>query len=340
MSKVIIGTGSDLPEWALTNDALEALGVGYDRSRSGKTLEQWSLERVGVQVRHRVRPGEGPSDMGTRAAQRALDDAGLQASDVGLMVMATFSSDYRTPPSAALVQANLGCRCKFIQIDAACSGFVDATITAAGLMDALDVENALVIGSDANSLYCAPDDFMAHCIFGDGAGAVVLRNMPGSPYGLKAYSGGGDGSRGKYVWLPGGGSKEPMSEKVLAEKRQYIQWAHKEVGVFAAEKMAESALAVAERAGWGLDDVTWFIPHQAGRNVILAVSRLLEQPEDRFFINIDHTGNTSAASIPIALDEINRAGKLKDGDRLIMPAAGVGMAWGALAVVWSAKRSG
>ncbi|MBI4769128.1 MAG: beta-ketoacyl-ACP synthase 3 [Chloroflexi bacterium] len=339
MSKVIIGTGHDLPAQMLTNDDLERIGVGYDRSRSGKTLDEWAMERVGVRSRHRVAPGEGTSDMGTRAAQRALDDAGLRASDLGLIVMSTFSSDYRAPASAGLLQANLGARCKFFQLDAACPGFVDGVITASALMDALEVEYALVVSSDAVSQYCAPDNFMVQCLFGDGAGAAVLRNAPGSAYGVKGMYSAGDGSMGRYLWIPGGGTKEPVSEAMVASGRQYAIWAYKEVYPFAVQKMTESAQFAAQRAGWELDEVAWVIPHQAGRNIIVASARRLEMPEEKFVINMDHTGNTSGASIPIALDETNQAGKLKDGDKLLMPAMGAGLAWGGLAVVWQDYRA-
>lgn len=334
MSAVIVGTGHDLPEWVLTNDELEAMGVGYDRTRSGKSLDQWVRERAGIRSRHRVRPGEGTSDIGTRAAQRALGDAGLDASDLGLIVMATSSSDYRTPPSAALVQANLGARCKFFQLDAGCTGFVDANIMASALMDVMAVEYALVISCDVLSQFCAPDDFISHCVYGDGGGAAILRHVPDSPYGLRAHHAGSDGSKGKLVWVPGGGTKEPISETMVAHRRHYAVWDHKEVYSFAVRNMTEVSRVVAERAGWGLDEVTWFVPHQPGRNIIVDVARRLDQPLDRFIINIDHTANTSAGTIPIALDEANRAGTFKDGDKLILPAVGVGLAWGALAMVW------
>lgn len=334
MSKVIIGTGHYLPEWRLTNDDLEALGMGYNRARSGKSLDQWAMERVGVSVRHRIRPGEGSSDLGTRSAQQALDDAGVTVNDLGVMVVSTFTSDHRAPSSAGIVQANLGARCKFFQLDAACPGFVDGVIMASALMDYMQVEYALVVSTDAVSQYLDPDDFMMNVLFGDGSGAAVLKNMPGSPYGLKAFYSAGDGAQGKALWVPGGGTKEPVSAEMLANRRQYAIWQHKAVYPFAVTHMTEATQIAADRAGWDLDDVTWIVPHQAGRNIILDSAKLLELPPEKYIINMDHTGNTSGASIPIALDEANRAGKLKDGDKLIMPAMGAGLAWGSLAAVW------
>ena len=334
MSKVIIGTGHDLPATVLTNDDLERMGVGYDRARSGKSLDEWAMERVGVHSRHRVAPGEGTSDMGARAATRALDDAGIKASDLDLIVMSTFSSDYRSPSSAALLQGLLGARCKFFQIDAACPGFVDATICAAALMEAMRLETCLVVSSDASSTYCAPDNFMVQCLFGDGAGAVVLKNMPGSSYGIRSHYTAGNGKMGEALWVPGGGTREPVTPEMVAAGRRYALWAYKEVYPFAVQKMTEATQIAAERAGWDVDDAAWVIPHQAGRNIIVDSARRLEQPLEKYVINMDHTGNTSGASIPIALDETNKAGKLKDGDKILLPAMGAGLAWGALGLVW------
>lgn len=276
--------------------------------------------------------------MGTRASQRALDDAGLKPSDLDLLVLSTFTSDYRVPSSAALVQANLGATCKFFQIDAACSGFVDVVITASALLEYMDLETALLVSTDAHSQYFAPDDFMGLGVFGDGAGAAILRRQPVSIYGIRAHYTGADGSKGMLTWVPGGGTKEPISEKVLAEKRHYGTWAHREIYPLAVEKMVYSTQVAAERAGWDLDDVDLFIPHQAGRNIILDAAHRLEQPEDKFVIVIEETGNTSGASIPIALDMANRAGRLKDGAKIITPAIGAGLAWGALALVWKDNR--
>lgn len=334
MSHVIIGTGSDLPTWKLTNSDLEAMGVGYDRARSGQSLDDWSVGRIGVRERYRVRPGEATSDLATRAAQRALTDAGLTAGDLGLIVLATFTSDHRTPNSAGLMQAKLGCGCPFIQLDAVCPGFVQAMVTAAALMDYMSVEHALVVGADANSTLIAPQSFIEQCLFGDGAGAVVLKNIPGAANGLKAHYLAGAGDAEYYFCVPAGGSKEPITVEAIRAERQYARWAHRVVYPMAVQKLAESARIVAARAGWSLAEVDWFVPHQAGRNVILDTAAALGQPVEKFVINLDRVGNTSAATIPLALDEVHRSGKFKSGDKLILPAVGAGLGWGALAYQW------
>ncbi|MBI5293632.1 MAG: beta-ketoacyl-ACP synthase 3 [Chloroflexi bacterium] len=332
MSKVIIGTGHDLPEWVISNDDLEAMGVDFDRAKAGKSLDEWAMAHAGIHVRHRVRPGEGTSDMGARAARRAVEDAGLQLSDIGLIVVSTFTSDYRAPNTGGLIQAELGMTCKVFQVDSACSGFIDATLMAASLMDYMSVKYALVISSDAVSQYNVPTDFRQQTLFADGSGAVVLKNEPDSPYGLKAFHAVGDG-KNRLVGVAMGG-KVPLTEENLRAGKQYIHWRPREVYPFATAKMAESAQIVVERAGWKMEDVRWFVPHQTGRNIILDMARVLNVPEDRVLINIDHTGNTSGASIPICLDEFNRKGVFKDGDKIVMPTMGAGMAWGALAFVW------
>ncbi len=338
MSKVITGAGSDLPARVVTNDEIEASGVGWDRARAGRSLHEWSVERLGVSSRHRVAPGEGTSDLGARAARRALEDAGVSAADVGLLVMSTFTPDHRQPSSAALVQAALGASFKFFELNAACSGFVDAVLTAAALMDAMQVSRALVVSSDAFSIHCHPRDFRMQCLFGDGAGAVVLEDMPGSPYGLRGFHTAGDGSRGKALWVPGGGTKEPASEEMVRLGRHYGAWDHQAVESFAIEKLVESCRAGAARAGWNVEDVEMFVPHQAGRGLIEAGRAALGVPPERFFLNLDHVGNASGASIPIALDEAARSGTLHAGDRVVTPAMGAGLAWGALAFVWGTGR--
>lgn len=334
MSHVIIGTGSDLPAWKLTNSDLEAMGVGYDRARSGQSLDDWAVERLGVRERYRVRPGEATSDLATRAAQRALANAGVKADDLGLIVLATFTSDHRTPNSAGLVQAKLGCGCPFIQLDAVCPGFVQALVTAAALMNYMSVEHALVVGADANSTLIAPQSFIEHCLFGDGAGAVVVKNLPGAANGLKAHYLAGAGDAQYYFCVPAGGSKEPITLEALRAERQYARWEHRAVYPMAVQKLAESARRAAERAGWSLEEVNWFVPHQAGRNVILDTAHALGQRAEKFIINLDHVGNTSSATIPLALDEVNRSGKFKPGDKLILTAVGAGLGWGALAYQW------
>jgi 3-oxoacyl-[acyl-carrier-protein] synthase-3 len=339
MGKVIVGTGSDLPEWTLTNDDIERMSSDYDRARSGTSLHEWSMQRAGVAVRHRVRPGEGTSDMGLRAARRALEDAGLRPQDIDLIIVATMTSDHFMPMTGSLIQSGLGCRCKFFQLEHACSGFIDAQIVGAALMDFMPCETVLVVNAEAGSMFLDPTRFMMQTVFGDGAAATVMQKMDGRPYGLLGWYSESDGSIGEWTKVPAGRTKMPITVEVLEKGLQYMQLQYHKVYPFAVEKMANSCQVVADKAGITLDDVDWFIPHQTGRNILMDIAHRLEQPEEKFFINVDHTGNTSGASIPIALDEANRAGLLHDGDLLMMPAMGGGMSWGAVCFRWYDYRN-
>ncbi len=339
MSKVIIGTGSDLPEWAITNDDLERMVEDYDRERAGGiSLNEWIMKRTGVRVRHRVRPGEGTSDMAIRASERALEDAGLRAHDLDLIVMSTVTSDYRLPQSVALLQKHLGCRCKFFQLEHACAGFIDAMIVAGALMDVYGYKTALVVSSEAGSVFLDPKRFMNQSVFGDGAGAVIVQERDAPGYGVQASYTASDGSISEWTRVPAGGTKIPITPEAVEKGLQYIVVDFKNVYPFAVAKLVESTREVVKRAGVRLEEIDVFIPHQTGRNIIMDAAQQLELPEEKVFINLDHTGNTSGATIPIAIDEANRTGWLKDGARVVLSAIGAGMAWGALYLVWYDRR--
>jgi len=340
MTKVIIGTGSDLPERVITNEDLEGMVEDYDRTRAGGlSLNEWVMQRTGVRERHRLGPGEGTSDMATRAAQRALESAGLTANDLDLIVVSTVTSDHRLPQTAGLLQKNLGCQCKFFQLEHACAGFVDAMIVTSALMDAYGYRTALVASSEAGSALMDPKRFMNQSVFGDGAGAVILQERDAPGYGLQATYTASDGSIAEWTWVPAGGTKIPITPEVTAKGLQYMIVDFKHVYPFAVKKMVESTREVLRRAGVSLDDIDVFIPHQTGRNIILDAAHLMEIPEEKVFMNLEHTGNTSGATIPIAVDEANRAGILKDGAKVVMPTIGAGMAWGALYMVWYDPKS-
>jgi 3-oxoacyl-[acyl-carrier-protein] synthase-3 len=336
--KVIVGTGSYLPECVVTNDDIERVAEDFDRSRAGCTLDQWCRNQIGAVQRRHVAPGEGTSDMAMRAAERSLCDARMKATDIDLIVVATITSDYRLPGTASLVQRDLGVTARFFQLDSACTGFVDAMMVADALLDRLGAETALVIGTDAMSHYLDPQRFRAQAIFGDGAGAVVLRGGLDGGYGVKAYSTGSSGADGYMVTVPAGGTKRPITEEVIARREQYIELALKVIPSFGVAKMTEATEEVLARAGARPGDIDWVVPHQASCNIVRDTARALDVPISKFILNFDVVGNTSAASVPIALDEANRLGCFRDGARLVMPAVGAGMAWGAAFVVWQDYR--
>lgn len=339
MSKVITGTGSYLPEIVITNDDLERTCVDFDRAKAGTSLDEWLMKRNGVHIRHRVRPGEGTSDMATEAARRALEDAGLDASELDLIVLSTVTSDHRLQTTASLVQKNLGVRCKFYQLEHACSGFVDAVIVANALMQAYNYRKALVVSTDAASAITDPRRFLTQSVFSDGAGAVVLQELDEPRYGILSTYAESDGSIGHWATVPAGGTKIPVTCEDEAQDSRYLQVDFKSIYPFAVDKMSLSTCETLQRAGKTLDDIDVFIPHQTGRNIIMDVVKKLGIPESKLFMCLDHTGNPSGASIPVALDEARRAGLLYDGARVMMPAVGAGMAWGGLYVVWYVRQA-
>jgi 3-oxoacyl-[acyl-carrier-protein] synthase-3 len=342
MANVIIGTGSYLPERVVTNDDVEAAVLDYDRGAAkGASLDEWARRKHGGISRHKAAPGEATSDMATIAAQRALANAAPQlgGTDVDLIVLATFTSDYRFPQAAALVQTNLRSQAKFIQVDAGCSGFVDALLITHAMLDAHGYQSALVIGADTILPHTDPERFMPLTIFGDGAGAVVLRRETAlGECGIRSFSSGSDGPLAEFVCLRGGGSKIPLAELMLEQRLQYLSLKFADIRTWAIDRMIRGTREAVERAGISIEDVKWVVPHQASLNIIEEVAQQLDLPMDMFVVTYPTTGNTSAASIPIALDHANQQRLFSDGDWLVMPAAGAGMAWGAVAYRWHDYR--
>lgn len=335
MSSIVIsGTGSYLPDVVVTNDDIASMDTDFNPVRAKMSLDQWARKYIGAQTRHYARPGEGPSDMGTIAGRRALHDAQIDPCAIDLVVLSTVTGDYRVPQTAALVQANLGICGQFLQLDSVCTGFIDALLTADGIMERMGYEHALVIGSEVMSFIVDPHDYKQMVTFGDAAGAVVLSRVPDDGYGLKSYSCGSDGGKGFTIWIPGGGSKSPLTAEAITQGKQYFQFNFAPIYNFAVERMATCTTQAVERAGITLDDLKWVIPHQASVNIILDTARRLELAPEMFKIIFERTANVSSASIPMALDEANREGQLAHGDWMVMPSVGAGMAWGAACLRW------
>jgi 3-oxoacyl-[acyl-carrier-protein] synthase-3 len=211
-------------------------------------------------------------------------------------------------------------------------------MVADALLERLSAGAALVIGTDAMSHYMDPQKFRAQAIFGDGAGAVVLRRGSDGQYGVKAYSTGGSGADGHMVAVTAGGTKKPITEAVIARREQYMELALKVIPPFGVAKMIQATNEVLATAGLTAADVDWVVPHQASRNIVTDTAEALGLPLHKFILNFGEVGNTSAASIPIALDEANRLGCFRDGERIVLPAVGAGMAWGAAYLVWHDYR--
>jgi 3-oxoacyl-[acyl-carrier-protein] synthase-3 len=326
MNVVIRGTGSDLPQRELTNADLEKLV---------ETSDEWIVSRTGIRTRHVLAPEEATSDIATRAGRRALEAAGLAPSDLDLIVVATLTPDTLTPSASNLVQANLcpGLGIPSFDLNAACSGFVYGLQVCSALIRADAYRRILLVGAESMSRFMDYQDRSVCILFGDGAGAVVLEGGDG-PGGLLAVQVGSDGTNSDLIALPGGGSRRPASQGVIDRREQYLRMNGNRVFKFAVQSMEQVARDVLKRVGWSTDDVTWLLAHQANRRIIDAAGERLGVAPERTLINVEHTGNTSAASIPILLDEAVRAGRIRPGDRLLLVAFGAGLTWGACALEW------
>lgn len=330
----IFGIGGYLPERIVTNDEIQAC-TGYDPGlKNGLSLDAWARARHGGVRRHHAARGEGASDLAMGAAREAIASAGIEVDDIDLIVMATFTGDYRVPPAAALLQANLGSRAKFIQVDSACTGFLDASQVAIGMMGAFGHRTALVVAADRLSFLCDPHDWLSMSVFGDGAGAVVLGDV-GDDYGFASVSAGSDGHLGDLVFLPAGGSKQPLSVAELENGSHYWRLKYGEIHHYAVERMVRAASETLAKARIRLDEIDWLVPHQASCRIIREVAHRLGFPEERVVLTYPEYGNTSGSSIILALRHAWRAGRFRRGDRLLMCAVGAGMAWSAATYRWS-----
>jgi 3-oxoacyl-[acyl-carrier-protein] synthase-3 len=337
MRAAIRGTGSYLPEWVVTNDDLERMTGDFDRVRSGCTLDEWVTTRIGVRTRHRVGAGEGSAHMAIEASRQALEDSGVTGAELDLIVLSTFTSDHRLPQSVSIVQDALGSTAKCIQLEAACAGFIDAIAVANGLMHTMGYRNVLVCHSEVVSVLTDPRLFLMQAIFADGAGAVVLQ--PTEDRGILAHEIFTDGSKG--TWLSaGGGTLSLPTPETIEDGSYYLDIDTKAIFPFAVARMSESLVSVVEQAGRTVADIDWVVAHQTGVNITRGVAAEVGIDPERFLMTLEHTGNTSGATIPVALDHFNRQGCLADGDFVVMPTVGAGMAWGAICLDWTETPAG
>ncbi|ACL66271.1 3-oxoacyl-(acyl-carrier-protein) synthase III [Anaeromyxobacter dehalogenans 2CP-1] len=326
MRSLIAGTGSYAPEKIVTNADLEKLV---------DTNDQWIVERTGIRERHVVADDQATSDLALEASRRALDAAGLDAKDVEMIVVGTVTPDYPFPSVGAVLQGKLGNRKAFaFDVSAACAGSLYALSVADRFVATGAVKNALVVGADALTRITDWTDRNTCILFGDGAGAMVLKPTDDPQRGIRAVRLHTDGSLVPILLQPGGGSRDPISEKVVREKSHYVKMNGREVFKVAVRSLEESCREVLADEKLTPGDVTWVIAHQANKRILDATLHRLEIPESKCWMNLEKYGNTSAASVPMTLDEANRAGWLKPGDTVLMMAIGGGMAWGASVVRW------
>ncbi|NQX57429.1 ketoacyl-ACP synthase III [Paenibacillus qinlingensis] len=321
----VLGTGKYVPERILTNQELETMV---------ETNDEWIVSRTGIRERRIAAEGQATSDLCFEASQVALSNAGITANQLDLIIVATITPDMSFPSTACILQEKLGAKkAAAFDLSAACSGFVYGLANAANFIATGTYKYALVIGADCLSKITDYTDRNTCILFGDGAGAVVIGEVP-EERGFKSFELGADGTGGPLLKIEGGGSRNPASQNSLDQRLHYIYMAGAEVFKFAVRIMGNAADEALRKAGWEKTDIDLLVPHQANMRIIQSSLNRLELSEDKCMINLDKYGNMSAASIPVALAEASEQGRLNEGDRLILVGFGGGLTWGATALVW------
>lgn len=341
----IVSTGSYVPERIVTNDDLALLGCD----------SEWIFQRTGIKERRWANDDQAASDLAYEAAIRCLNDASVSGADVDLILVATITQDFMTPSTACILQRKLGSIAPAMDINAACSGFMYALVTGAQFVSTGMAKNVLIVGSEVMSRTVDPKDFKTYPLFGDGAGAVLLQSSSSEDElasmapsigfetnsasrgntnpGILSFTLGSEGSP-ESLCVPGGGSREPLTHERIDQGRQYMQMDGRSVFKWAVRCVAESCRDVLASTGYSIEDVDLFLLHQANVRIIDAALSDFGIAPDRVLVNLDRFGNTSAASIPLVLDEANRAGRIQRGDLVMMCGFGAGLTWGTALVRW------
>lgn len=325
-SIIIKGIGSYAPPRVLSNN---------DLAKMVDTSDEWIRTRTGITERRIAENGENCSDMGAKAAQAALKNAGLEPSDIDLIIVATMTPDMLFPSTACLVQSKLGLsQVPSFDVSAACSGFLYVMDIAWNMMHSGDYQNVLVIGAEKLSSIMDWQDRTTCVLFGDGAGAVVLSKQDGAGVGILGTRLGADGKDFSILYMPGGGSTEPASVQTVEERRHYLKMAGREVFKIAVRVMEKSSMGIMKEYGLDPNDIACVIPHQANIRIIELMSNRMGLPMEKFPVNLDRYGNTSAASIPLALDEALQNNRIKSGDYVLLTAFGAGLTWASSLIKW------
>ena len=325
-SVIILGTGAYVPENRVTND---------DMAQRVETSDEWIRSRTGIKARHFANTGQASSDLASHAAQRALDAAGIAAESIDLLIVATMTPDMPFPSTACLVQSKLGLRkiCAF-DLQAACSGFVYALSVAQSMLLSGNFKRALIIGAEKTSSILDFEDRTTCVLFGDGASAAVLATSDKQGVGILGAATGSDGSNPSLLCQPAGGSRMPASNESVVARQHYLKMNGKEIFKQAVRVMGQACMDILDKHQYALDAVNLVIPHQANMRIIESLSKRLEIPLSQFHNNLDQYGNTSAASVGIALDEAYRAHRIHSGDLILLVAFGAGLTWGASLIKW------
>lgn len=320
----ILGLGHYLPGQVLTNADMEKLV---------DTSDEWIRSRTGIVTRYRADITEATSDLSLQAANRALQDAGITADELDLIIVATVTPDMAFPSTACLLQDALGAkRAAAFDVSAACTGFIYALTLAQSLISQGLYRYCLVVGAETLSRITDYTDRNTCVLFGDGAGAAVLG--PSSTRRLMGFELGADGAGASLLSQPAGGSRLPASSQTLEEKQHYIHMEGQEVFKFAISKMPDVTLSLLKKAGLSIEQLDWLVPHQANRRIIESATKRLGHPIEKTVINLQNYGNMSSASIPVALSEAAAAGVFKSGDKVVLVGFGGGLTWGATLIEW------
>jgi 3-oxoacyl-[acyl-carrier-protein] synthase-3 len=324
-SAVISGTGMSVPDRVLTN---------HDLAKIVDTSDEWIKTRTGISERRIAGPDDSLSQYCVQASQRAFEAAGVRPADIDLIILATVTPDMPIPATACTLQHLLGCKnAPAFDLSAGCSGFLYAQSVAKQFLLTERLRHVLVVGAELLSKFVDWEDRGTCVIFADGAGAVVM-SQGKPPRGVLASALHTDGSKDDYICMPGGGVLHPPSQEMLDKRLHYIRMRGNETFKMAVRSIEDVCHEVLEAAKLTPSDVDWFVPHQANRRILDAVAQRMGFPDERCYINVDRYGNTSSASIPIALDEAVRQGKIQTGQIVLMAAFGAGLTWGASVLRW------
>lgn len=314
------GTGHAVPDRVVRNAEFAA---------RLDTTDEWIMSRTGIRERRQAGEGETTASLAATACRRAIENAGMSVDEIQMIICATITPEVRFPATACFVQDLLGIE-KFVpvfDISVACSGFLYGMSIAANFIHSETYKNILVVGADVMSCLADPDDRGTCILFGDGAGAAVVSEPQHADQELLHCVLYADGSRARQIWAPGGGAMEPFSPKVLNERLHFIKMRGREVYKFAVTTMLKAIDDALQESGLSIDDVAMVIPHQSNLRIIESAREKLGIPTEKMYVNIDRFGNTSAASIPICLDELRRSGRIGRGDVVLSVAFGAGLTW-------------
>ncbi len=325
MRACVGGWGTAVPEKLVTN---------ADMEQRVDTTDAWIVERTGIRERHVAATTDTTASLAVDAGTAAIKNAGIPPDAVDLLIVATASPEQPIPHTGAFVGEALGLRCGSFDLGAGCAGFVYMLVVGSSLLATGNLDHVLIVGAEILSRIIDPDDRATSILFGDGAAAAVLSRSPDDGPGVLAWDLGCDGSAAGLLEIRAGGSRMPATAETIAAGEQYLKMQGQEVFRRAVRVVVESARTTLDRAGVTASDVAWFVPHQANIRIIESASSRLGIAADRTIVNIDRYGNTSAASIPLALAEAADDGRLRDGDLVLMSGFGAGMTWASALLQW------